>query len=278
MNIINLTPDELKQIQKLELEALLEIDRICRKHSIKYSLACGSLLGALRHGGFIPWDDDLDIIMTRNEYERFHKICNEELSSSYYLQSKETDSEYFRLYSKLRVNGTVFKEPAHSCYKIHHGVYVDIFPLDNTPSSGLARYWHILSFSFFSFILSAKYINIASRHGYKKMMAIVLDCIFAPFSKEYLYKKATSIAAKYKDSSKKCDLISFSGAYYKYGSFNSRIFKYFKNCSFEGKRIMIISNADKYLRILYGDYWKLPPMEQRKCKHELCELELPSID
>ena len=98
---IKMPQQDLRKLQMIELEMLLEIDRICRKHNIEYFLSSGSLLGAVRHGGFIPWDDDLDIYMMRKEYERFLDICRTELNAEkFFMQTYETDPEYRWFYGR----------------------------------------------------------------------------------------------------------------------------------------------------------------------------------
>lgn len=122
----------LKEHQKTMLNLLHEVERICQKHHISYMLFAGTLLGSVRHQGFIPWDDDLDIIMLRPEYERFLEIAPKELDAgSYYLQ-KEFSAHWPMFFSKLRKNGTACIERYIPKDKqTHQGVFIDIFPCDN---------------------------------------------------------------------------------------------------------------------------------------------------
>ena len=121
----------MNKVQQESFKILREIDRICRKHDIPYFLSSGTLLGAVRHKGFIPWDDDLDIGMTRDSLKKFEKVIAEELDPGYFYQSKKTDRYYFNSYPKIRSNSFKLIERTTKHLNIHKGVWVDIFPYDN---------------------------------------------------------------------------------------------------------------------------------------------------
>ena len=118
----------IKDLQNVELEILLEVDRICKKHGVKYFLVSGTLLGAVRHKGFIPWDDDIDICMPVSDYRKFCKIAQEELGENFFFQSYETDF-YDRWFAKIRKNNTTCIEKVYENSRLHQGVWIDIFPL-----------------------------------------------------------------------------------------------------------------------------------------------------
>lgn len=124
---LKLTPKELRAVQMIMLEMLIEVDRICRKCGIHYSLGCGTLLGAVREGGFIPWDDDADVIMLRDEYERFCKVCGSELDTErFFLQTWDTDPEYRIGFAKMRRNGTVYVRAGQERMRYRGGVFSSI--------------------------------------------------------------------------------------------------------------------------------------------------------
>ena len=134
---------ELKQLQRIELEMLIEVDRICRKYHIQYSLDGGTLLGAIRHKGFIPWDDDIDVIMLRPEYFRFRKVCKQELDQSrFFLQDYLSDPYYRWGYAKIRRNNTKFMRQGQETLKQHSGIFIDIFVADNVPDGYFNRRVH----------------------------------------------------------------------------------------------------------------------------------------
>ena len=137
------TNEELKMIQKIDLEMLVEVDRICRKYRIRYSLDGGTLLGAVRHKGFIPWDDDVDVIMLRKEYRKFQKACRKELDQSrFFLQDYQTDPEYRWGYAKIRRKNTEYIRLGQEYLKQKGGVCIDIFVVDNVPDQKVVRKIH----------------------------------------------------------------------------------------------------------------------------------------
>ncbi|MGO5114600.1 LicD family protein [Candidatus Avoscillospira sp. LCP25S3_F1] len=130
----HLTPKELRLLQLTELELLLEFDRICRTYGIKYTMIGGTLLGAVRHKGFIPWDDDADVAMLRTEYEKFKEACKAELNGTkYYFQDQFVTEGYRWGYAKLRRKGTAFVRPNTEEFPYEQGIYIDIMPLDYLP-------------------------------------------------------------------------------------------------------------------------------------------------
>lgn len=273
MEFIELSTQQRKEIQQLELRILCEVDRICQKHNIHYSVAYGTMIGAVRHHGFIPWDDDLDILMLRNDYIRFKEICKIELGENFFYQSNDTDKEYFYLFDKIRLNNTIFRESFVSRYKINHGIYIDIFPIDNVPDKKWKRILQYYMFHFFRTGVQAKYLMISARYGKKKVISAFLRLIYLPFSLKWLYNKAHHIAMLYKHDDCKMACCFFS-PYKKKDIYDSSIFKEWSRCSFEDAEAGILKEYDKMLRQLYGDYMMLPPDKDRVTKHTITELRI----
>lgn len=135
-HVREMTQDNLRKMQLVELDLLLELDRICRKYKIKYMLIGGSLLGAIRHKGFIPWDDDIDVGMLRSEYKKFIVACQKELNKDkYFLQDFESDKEYRWGYSKLINLKTIYERTGQDNLKMKKCMFIDIFVLDGVPNS-----------------------------------------------------------------------------------------------------------------------------------------------
>lgn len=133
MSDTRLSEEELGSLKKQELMVLHTFKDICEKHQLTYFITAGTLLGAVRHRGFIPWDDDIDVIMPRKDYNRFARLCEKDLPEGLFLQNKRTDSEYPFHFSKLRIDGTSVYDPFLSGVAIHKGIYIDIFPVDKCP-------------------------------------------------------------------------------------------------------------------------------------------------
>lgn len=147
---------------------MIELDRICKAYDIKYTLAYGTLIGAIRHRGFIPWDDDIDVFMLREDLLKLREICKTELNERFFYQNHETDKEYYYLFDKIRLNGTIFKETYLSKYNIHHGVYLDIFPVDKLPDDLREIKKQYRRYRIYRTVLNSKYLVLNARHGKKE--------------------------------------------------------------------------------------------------------------
>jgi lipopolysaccharide cholinephosphotransferase len=263
-NEIEITPDILRQLQLIQLEMLLELDRVCRKHGIQYSLDGGTLLGAVRHKGFIHWDDDIDVIMIRCEYERFFDACKAELDQNrFFLQERRTDPEYRVGYTRIRRNNTVYRRAGHESLNYHGGVFIDIFILDNVPDNLLLRRLHrVLCFFNRKVLWSKSGRKIAKNAFWRGWYSIVslIPASLAFAGNDMLAKKCNK---------KKTELVRHNTHPYPnpkvcgYG-IPSELMNDFTELEFEGHKFMAVKQYDEYLTMLYGDYMELPPPEKQK--------------
>ena len=258
---------ELKKAQMIQLEIAKEIKRICIKNKIKYSLGYGTLIGAIRHKGFIPWDDDLDICFLRKEYDRFIAACKTDLGEKFFLQTYETDPYYTWPYAKIQMKGTVYKEAGVND-KMACGVFVDLFPFENAPVYTVPV--AIFKYRFYLKLLQIKmgYSETISKN--KKVLRFLMRLLSKFYSVDCLKKKVTSIPVSYKNDHSRYvyDINSESLIHAK---LPRKVFKKYCTAVFEDDSFMIIKEYDAYLRYFYGDYMQLPPESERENRHCIVE-------
>lgn len=255
-----LTNKEIQQIQKVELEMLIEFDRICRKYDITYSIDGGTLLGAIRHGGFIPWDDDADVIMNRSEYEKFLKVVDEELDNSrFYFQDVNRTIGYRWGYGKLRRKYTKFIRLNQEFMPYEQGVFMDVFVCDNVPNNYVLRgICNAHSFIYRKIFYSMVGKNVTE--GVAKWIYTMLS--FIPEKKlKTKYNRYVEFRNRTDTEWVKC--LTFPACNNMYG-YKREWYEDTIDIEFEGVVLKGPRRYDEYLTFLYGDYMKLPPEENRK--------------
>jgi len=261
---IAFTSEMLRQLQLIQLEILVELDRICAKHNITYSIDGGTLLGAVRHKGFIPWDDDIDVIMLRDEYEKFFEVCKTELDrNSFFLQEHRTDPFYRVGYTRIRRKNTVYVRAGQEHMKHKTGVLIDIFILDNTPNSYLLKNIHrALCFCFRKTLWSASG-KIVSKNFMVRGLYAVLSLLPANFAfggfdtlAKISNKKQTYLVKHYAMTYPTPKVNGFGTP--------ANLMNDFTRLEFEGSMFMAVADYEQYLKLLYGDYMTLPPPEKQK--------------
>lgn len=253
-----------RRIWNVEMEILDVIDKVCRENGIKYSLAYGSMLGAVRHGGFIPWDDDMDIWMLRKDYDKFIEIWEKNPIDGYFLLRQETSPEFPQNFSKIRKCNTAFVSQGEENTNYHHGIFVDIFPMDNVSNNKLKA--KIQGFCALFYMLYCR--NYPSKRDGKLMYwggKILLD--FMPtFIKKRLKKFFFNQMIKYnRIECKRVACYVTASDVFKF--FDKSLLVDFENRSFDSHKYMCNTEANKLLRTYYGDFMKLPPVEERVWKH-----------
>ena len=145
--------EDLREIHNIEMDIMDKIDQFCRDNDIRYSLYCGTMLGAVRHGGFIPWDDDIDICMLRSDYNKFIDLWRATNNKEYIIQNKDTDANFTQSFTKIRKNKTTFIEEGEKGGLYHNGIFVDILPLDRIPDSKVDKIkfkWNLMKYLLFT--------------------------------------------------------------------------------------------------------------------------------
>lgn len=262
MDIKEFPSEELRQLQLTELEMIVEVDRICRKYNIAYSLDGGTLLGAIRHKGFIPWDDDADVIFTRHEYAKFYRVCKEALDKErFFLQEYRTDSGYRWGYAKLRRKGTEYVRSGQEHMHYKTGVCIDVFVVDNVPDQPFLR---CLNYGVNYCIRKTLYSEWGMTAAKVMPMRLLYRALYL-IPRDICFQLRNRIAARC--NRKRTELKSHLLYPYprkesRYGM-PARCFDSYIEVEFEGMKFSVFKEYDMYLSLLYGDYMKLPPVEKR---------------
>jgi lipopolysaccharide cholinephosphotransferase len=255
------SPGTTRRLQLVELDILHEIARRCEDEGLRWWVIGGTLLGAARHQGFIPWDDDVDIGMPRPDYERFVAICRASDDPRFTWQDPETEAAYPFIFGKLLRTGTRVEEPVLAHLPIRHGVYVDVFPFDGAPASRLARRVHGLAFKAAVTAVGAR----IHRTGARRYVAYAFRLVPRRLSLAVVRLLARSAPFDHSPYA-----VNGSGAW-----------GYARECQprerlepaaqlpFEDMIVRTPGQWHEYLTQVYGDYGQLPPADRRRPRHDL---------
>jgi lipopolysaccharide cholinephosphotransferase len=270
--------NQLDKVHRVQLEIALEVKRICDLYNIKYFLIAGTLLGAVRHGGFIPWDDDMDIGMLREDYEKFISIAKTELSSKYVLQTWDEDINFGQPFAKIRKNGTRFVEKNSSKVEGHKGIYIDIFPFDNVPENLIARKVHSIKIYLLKRLILSKLGYEVWLDGGKikkiiyKFLYFITKFISISKMKKFLEKEMKKYNTMNTDL-----IVAIGGSYgYKRESIKREWIEDLTTIKFENIEFLCPKDFHSYLTHFYGDYMKPPPENKRYNRHGIIEIDFGS--
>lgn len=255
-----------EKIHKVSLYLLLTFDRFCKENDLIYFLDSGTALGAVRHGGFIPWDDDVDVGMPRKDYERLLKIGPERLPEDLFIQTVETDPAYKFKFAKLRLKGTIYQEYDSLPFK-ENGFFIDIFPYDQVScNKGIAK----LDVTISSYMYHIIRLWRSSGECSTKILRLIQRLIKKiPESKiEWLDAMWTKYCRKNENKETGCMTPFFWGmSQYKAYIFDTNKMLPVRDILFEGHLLKIMRDPDYYLKLAYGDYLTLPPIAKRQGHH-----------
>ncbi len=264
--------DVLRKVQLTELEIAKEIKRVCEENGIRYFLYRGTLLGAVRHQGFIPWDDDMDFGMLRPDYEKFCRIAPEKLGKDFCFQNWHTDKNYALPFGKVRKRGTVFVEA--KCARLpENGIYIDIYPLDYAPEGEKER--KVLAGKLLQLfrikLMKSRYTPWMEedRILWKKRIGYMAYQFLALFvSQEKLIQVYENLISQVPEGDTVYEQSALPIAYYFDKKWCTELEGYpFEDAFFPGAK-----DFDACLSSLYGDYMELPPEDRRENRHQIQEL------
>lgn len=263
----NIEGEDFRRMQLLQLEMLVELDRVCKKNDIKYQIAFGTLLGAVRHKGYIPWDDDADVVMLREEYEKLKKCADQFDPDVCFFQDHSTESEYRWGYGKLRKTNTKHIRVGQEHLKFKTGVFIDIFPLDDAPKSIIGQIIQDRVCFCLRKIMWSEVGRVVCKGSLKLwyflLSRIPLESVFKVL--EHYTKKSRNDTPN--DVRVLC-FVSIGKMYIKHPlkeryAVPKKWFQEFADYTFEGKQLTGIKDYDGFLKFTYGDYMQLPPEDQR---------------
>lgn len=266
---MNYEPEQLKKMQKVLLDIVKDIDRVCKEHGIEYFLDSGSCLGAVRHNGFIPWDDDMDLGMRRVDYDKFLRIAPSALGDDYVVAHPGNDSRLAGMFAKVWKRGTVFATEETIEAGVPQGIFVDVFPYDVVDGDqgaaakqlGACRTWQSISY-----LYHAKTITVPDK-GVKGAIErigcrVVHGVVHAALTPETIREKFESAALS--------GAANPGGhyapmAYTAFGPFPEEVLFPTTTCFFEGVELPVPGKYEQYLESAYGQTWtELPPEEDRR--------------
>ena len=251
---------DIRPLQLRILRILQAIDQTCREHNLRYYLWAGTMIGAVRHKGFIPWDDDLDIAMPRPDYDRLVAHCSEWLPEPFEMVCAENDAVYPLPFAKIQDGSTTLIERMHLKYL--GGIYADVFPIDGVPQGWLTRKWHFARYQYYKRVLYFLFRD-PYKHGHGVSSWIPLLCRkrytlaevqgkIRTILKKYHYDECEWVA-DYDDGSKGVMKKTILGTPTPY--------------DFETLKVLGVEQFDAYLSNKYGDYMTIPEGKKQRQHH-----------
>ena len=252
----------IEEIKSIQTNILLDVHNFCIKNNIKYSLACGTLIGAVRHKGFIPWDDDIDVMMLREDYDRFVEIYT---SSDCKVFSHRICDEYAYPFAKVSDENTILIENTNMKQVL--GVNIDIFPIDNIPGDICERSKHFNKIKMLRNILLMKQIKLsATRSVLKNISIVIMKFLLILLPQMCIVRYIDTLARKYmnEQTAYVADIVEGYGLKEVQ---RKELFDNFIDLDFEGFKFKSVCDFSIYLTCLYGDFMELPPLDKQVTHH-----------
>ncbi len=263
---------EIRELQEIEFSILLDVKKVCDENNITFFLGEGTMLGAIRHKGFIPWDDDIDLIMPRDQYEKFLKIAPEALGSRYEVQHPTTVENYWSPFIKIRLldHDTKFQQQHILHLSKNNGPYIDIFPVEySDKKDGLGVMLTGFFVRFYRGMLSYKLGIRKPPHFYGKLLKFISNF----FSVERIHKGLSDTIKPYGEPGKKYMITFLSYHPLKRQAAEAKDYEKALDWDFEGYKMPVPNGYDNILTTIYGDYMTPPPEDKRIMKHHFYSAE-----
>lgn len=273
-----LSTKETEKLKVIELDMLKIFIGICSKLDIKYYVLGGTMLGAVRHKGFIPWDDDIDVGLYRRDYELFCQKAQELLPEGLFLQTGETDPEYIGGFAKIRNSNTTFVESSTKKFRINHGVYLDIFPLDYYPETKAEQRLFELKNRIIKMRLRREYtLDDRAKGSRAKEFAAAVASAAAMLIYPTVESACTAREKLYTSVKSSEMFANYNGAWGKKEIVPAFWYGEGRMMPFEDIQVCVPEHCEKWLAQVYGDYMQFPPEEKRVTHHftELIDLDRP---
>lgn len=274
-DIITIDNETLRKLQLRELDSLVFFKEFCDKNDLKFYLLGGCVIGAIRNKGFIPWDDDIDIIMPRADWEKMLVLWKEQVKSDRFLMLKTDGEGTFTgniFATMVDTSATLIKENQQSI-DVPHGIVTDIFPIDGCPDGKLQRYMQYMWTLIYSLYISE---FVPEKHGtvIKIASKILLTLVRKRKTRTKIWKYAEKKLKKYDFNSHEFCTELYAGPYYMKKKYPQKAFADTAFLEFEGMMMPVMQGYDEYLKIAFGDYMQLPPESERVPHHDLVQLDL----
>ena len=263
---------EIKELQQIELKILLDVKKVCEENNITFFLGEGTMLGAIRHKGFIPWDDDIDLIMPRIDYERFLKIAPELLKDKYQVQHPTTVENYWSPFIKIRLlnNDTKYAQKHIAHLSDKNGPYIDIFPIEYSDSkSGLGITLTAFFVRFYRGMLSYKLGIRKPPHFYGRALKFISNF----FTVKQIHKGLQKTIHPYHEPNKKYMATFLTYHPLRCQIVESSLYDQVLQWDFEEYKMPVPGGYDEILKTIYGDYMTPPPEDKRILKHHFYDAD-----
>ena len=260
-NNIQPSKEALEVLRKVQIEVLLECDRVCKEMGVEYSLYGGTLLGAVRHKGFIPWDDDVDICMLREDYDKFVTQGQALMSNKFLIRTHENEQNFPYIFCKVDKKGTEFVTANAHPQGWKDGIGIDIFPIDKASSNPIIRKidrWYT------SRLIKISYSTNWRIYRKNPLKQCIVN-LYRYIGKLLTVRRVCRLITKVNTRNKNSNLVyvCLVGTTHKANRIPLDVFKAYTTMSFEGYQLPVIKDYKTYLTAKYGDYMELPPEDQR---------------